>query len=200
MARVVRGSPPGGRRIEGVVFDAAARARALVAEAEEDARRIRSEAEAERERIRREAEEAGRCEGFARAAAALAAVAAERERRLAALTGELATLALEVARKVLGRELSREPRAVLDLASHALAEARDRREVTLRVNPADAPTLRANHERLAALLERAPGLGVREDVGVEPGGVIVETDAGRVDARVETQLGILERALAGTEP
>ena len=142
-----------------------------------------------------EAAEAGRQEGLGRAAATLAGAAAERERRLAGLAGEVAALALEVARKVLGRELAVDPEAVVALATAAVAEARERREVALRVSPGDAPALRQSEGRLAALLARAPGLSLREDPSLAPGEVVIETEAGTIDARVEAQLAALARAL-----
>jgi len=199
VTRIVRSPPSRGRRIEGALYEAGASARAILAEAEQHAACVRAQAEAERERARREAEEAGRRDGLAHAAAALAAVAAEQERLRRGLAGEVVALALEVARKVLGREVAQDPAAVMELARRALGEVRRRRDVTLRVNPGDAPRFRVEQGRLAALLERAPCLGIREDPSVDPGGVIVETEAGRIDARIETQLALLERALGGVE-
>lgn len=195
MAKILKGQPDGGARIDAEAFEARERARALVAEAEDQARRIREAAEADRGRVRAEAEEEGRREGLARAAAALAGAAAVRDRRLARAEREVAAIALDVARTVLGRELTQDPAAVADLAARALAVARDRREVTLRVNPADAEAIRAAAGRLAAVLARAPGLALREDPGLARGDAVVETEAGRVDARVETQLAALARAL-----
>ena len=195
MARIVKGGSAGTRRIEAAEFNAAERARAIVAEAEARARELLEAAQAERERIRADAAEQGRAEGLARAGATLVAAAAARDRRLAGAEREVVALALDVARKVLGRELAQDPGAVADLAAQALAVARDRREVTLRVNPEDADAIRAAAGRLGALLARAPGLDVREDPAVERGGAVVETEAGRVDARVEAQLAALARAI-----
>lgn len=195
MSRIVKGDPAAGRRVDGALFDAAARARELVAAAELEAERIRAAGRAERDRVRSEAAEAGRQEGLGRAAAALAGVAAERERRLSGLAGEVASLALEVARTVLGQALAADPAAVVALAERALREARERREVVVRVSPADAPALRGAEGRLAALLARAPGLCLREDPALRPGDVVVETEAGTIDARVEAQLAALARAL-----
>jgi flagellar biosynthesis/type III secretory pathway protein FliH len=83
---------------------------------------------------------------------------------------------------------------VVYLAARALARARDRREVTLRVHPDDARAARGGEAKLAAILARAP-LAVREDAAVPRGGAIVETEAGVVDAGVEAQLAELRRAL-----
>jgi len=196
MAKIVKGAPPpGGSRIEAAAYDAQERARAVVAAAEDEARRLRAQAEAEIARARANAAEEGRREGLSQAAAALARAAAARDRRLALAEREVAAVAIDVARTLIGRELDQDPGTVADLAARALSAARDRREVTLRVNPADAEAIRAAAGRLAAMLARAPGLEVREDPGLARGDAVVETEAGRVDARVETQLAALARAL-----
>ena len=166
----------------------------MVAGAEEEARAIVAAARASVDRIVAEATEAGRREGLARAAAALVAAGDERDRRLAAAEREVVVLALAVARKVLGRELAAGSAAVADLAARAIEEARDRRDLVLRVNPADAAAVRAVEGRLASIPTRAR-LAVREDPSVAPGAAVVETEAGRVDASVDTQLELLARAL-----
>ncbi len=176
--------------------EARERARLIVAQAAEDASRLRAQAEAQRDAVRLEAVEAGRQEGLARTAAALTRIAEEKERRLAGLERELAEVALAVARKLVGETLAAGPERVVGIAREALARARSRREVVLRVHPEDAALLGPEQPRLAALLERAPGLVLREDPGLERGGVVVETEAGRVDARIEAQLALLERAIA----
>jgi type III secretion protein L len=196
VTQVLKGAAPlAGARIDAGVLDARARARALVAEAEAEAAAIRKTAEDDRERLRGAAEAAGYEEGRARAAALLALAAAERDRVLRPLARDVAALALDVARRVLGRELEARPDAVVDLAARAVAGASERAVVTLWVSPADAPRVRAAEPRLAALLARAPGLALREDPALGPGDVVVETEVGRLDARVEAQLGALERAL-----
>jgi flagellar biosynthesis/type III secretory pathway protein FliH len=197
--RILRGTAPAaGRRVEAVVYDADQRVREMVARAEERARAVAAEAEAARARIVAEAHAEGLRAGEARAAAALVAAAAARDRLLAGAERELAELAVAVARRVLGRELAA-PGAVASLAAAALSEARSRREVVLRVSRADAGELRAAEGALGAVLERAP-LAVREDPALAPGDVVVETEAGRIDARIEAQLGALARALAEALP
>lgn len=183
-----------GRLIPAAVHEADRKVHEMIALAEEDARRIRAEADASREAVRAAAVEEGRREGRGAAAAALALAASERDRLLASAEREIAALVLALARKVLGRELAEREAAVADLAARALAEARERREVALRVNPADAPAIRAAEGRLGAILVRAT-LDVREDPAVPRGGAVVETEAGRIDGGIEAQLEHLGRAL-----
>lgn len=199
-SRILKGAAAvPGRRIEAAVWDADRRVREMVAAAEDEARRTVAEAEEARARIHAEAIEAGRWEGQARAAAVLAQAALARDRILREAEREVVTLALAVARKVLGRELAGGRDAVVDLAAAAIAEARARREVLLRVSPADGAAIRAAGGRLGAALSLAP-LEVREDPSIEPGGAVVDTEAGRIDARVETQLEVIRRAVAEELP
>jgi flagellar biosynthesis/type III secretory pathway protein FliH len=195
MLSILKASTCSPRLVDRLELEARERGRALVAEAEEAAARIRAAAETEREEALRAAVRAGREEGLATAGAALLAVAEARQRRLEGLEREIAAVALEVVRKLIGVAVAERPELVAQLALRALEPVRSRREVLLRANPVDAPLLRAELPRLAALLDRAPGISVREDPCIEPGGVVVETEAGRVDARVEAQLSILERLL-----
>jgi flagellar biosynthesis/type III secretory pathway protein FliH len=181
-------------RVPAAVHDATLRVREVIAAAEERAAGIVADAEAARVAVLARAEEEGRRAGLARAGATIVAAAAARDRRLAAIEREVVAIVLDVAARVLGRELAAREEAVVDLAARALARARDRREVTLRVHPDDARAVRGGEARLAAILARAP-LAVREDASVARGGAIVETDAGWIDAGIETQLAELRRAV-----
>lgn len=189
-----QGAPLAARVVPAAVHDANRRGRELVEAAEAEASRLLARAEAECARIRADAAEEGLRVGRAQAAGVLVAAAAERDRLLASAERELLSLALAIARKVLGTELVARPDAVADLAARALHEARERREVTIRIHPADAGAVRAAGERLGAILRRA-SLAVREDPELARGAVVVETEAGRIDAAVEAQLEALASAL-----
>ncbi len=172
----------------------------MVEAARAEADRIRADAEAGRAQALAAAAEEGHRQATARAASILAAAAAERDRLLAATEREVVLLALSVARKVLGRELQDSSRAaVVELAAHAIGAARRRRHVTLRVNAADAAAARAQEGRLGALLVGG-SLLVREDPSLLAGDVVVETEGGCIDARVETQLAALARELEEGAP
>jgi flagellar biosynthesis/type III secretory pathway protein FliH len=185
--------------LDRLVVEAKDRAKRVLAEAEAEVRNVRAAAAAERDDVRRAAAEVGRAEGLAQAGATLAGVAAAREQRLSGLERELAAVALDVAGKLVGRALAVDPALVLDLARGALETVRTRREVVLRVHPDDAVLLRTSSPALSSLLERAPAVALREDSGLVRGDVIVETEAGRVDARVEAKLALLEQAVMRAE-
>jgi flagellar biosynthesis/type III secretory pathway protein FliH len=169
-------------------WEAGARARALLARAEAEARRVRAEAEGEVARARAQGLEEGRQAGRAAAAVELLRGAEARDRLLAAARGDLLDAATALAERILGREIERDGDLVAALAERALSVARGRRRVSLRVNPADAGRIRA-----ARCLP--PAVDVREDASVSRGGVLVETEAGELDGRLEAQVEALRRAL-----
>jgi flagellar biosynthesis/type III secretory pathway protein FliH len=184
-----------GRPADALVRGATVQAREIVESAQAEAVQLRAAAERERASTLAQAKDAGRQEGLALATELVARAHAVCERVRAAAAQEQLALAIAIARKVVGRELELNRSAVVEIAAQALAEVRDRREVVLRVNPGDAGELRSQQGRLQELLARARWLELREDDAVASGGVVVETEAGVVDAQLDAQLAALERVL-----
>ncbi len=168
-----------------------ARCRAALAEAEERAADLVRTAAQDAERLRAEAVESGRLEGRSLAASELLSAAAARDRLLAEAREELVELALAVAEKLLRRVLAGDREAVRSLAEAALREARGRRVVRLRIHPDDVAALAPDLDGLAG----ARGVELLADPGLRPGDAVAETEAGVADARIETQLAALRRAL-----
>ncbi|MET0622010.1 MAG: type III secretion system stator protein SctL [Pyrinomonadaceae bacterium] len=176
-----------------------------VAEARAEARRILSDANREAEELReraareaRELREAAYDEGREAALAELNFILLEaHERRDAALTGaerDVLRLAVKLAEKIIGREIGRDDATLADIVSAALRHARQQESLTVRVNPADLPRVQAHRERLDPS-GRARFIDLVADPRVGPGGCVIEGESGTVDARLDTQLRVLERAL-----
>lgn len=116
-------------------------------------------------------------------------------RMLKEVEGEVVRTAIKVAGELLAAELALREDAVVDVAATALMAARTARDINLRVNPRDAGLLRAAKDRLVSNLTRAKDLEIREDRRVKAGGVLIETEAGVIDAQLETQLEEIARVL-----
>jgi len=155
----------------------------------------------------REAHAAGFREGEAagkkRAAAELEPVLERLARsihEMAGLRGEIRReaeldmlrLALEIARRVLRRELAVDPDAIRGLVLAALEKLQGQEVSRVKVHP--------SHAVLVGDLLRKSGAGqqveVMADASREPGAVIFETERGNLDASVGAQLGEIERGLA----
>jgi flagellar biosynthesis/type III secretory pathway protein FliH len=190
---------PGSRRIPARVWDAEAEARRRLDDAAGEARAIVERAHAEADVVRQAAAAAGREEAMAAATEAVARAALARDRLVASAEPEIVELAFAVAARVLARAAESDREAVVEIAARALDAVRQRADVTLRTHPDDLAALRAAEPRLLARLKRARRLALVADAAVERGGVVVESEAGTVDARLTTQLDALRRALAEVE-
>jgi flagellar assembly protein FliH len=97
-------------------------------------------------------------------------------------------LALAVARKIVHAELEASAEATARVIDAAVRHAQDAAVVRVRVNPADKERIEAAHPAGAR-----PELAA--DPAVAPGGCVVETDCGDIDATVETQWQIIRSAI-----
>lgn len=98
----------------------------------------------------------------------------------------LAGLALKIAEQILADQV-RHPEAALPLARQALSEIQLVETVKLRVHPFHAESVRAHAEELLRAAQGLERIEIVEDPTLT-GGCIVESDLGRIDATVQTQL------------
>jgi flagellar biosynthesis/type III secretory pathway protein FliH len=188
------------RRIPAVLFDAAEEAQRLREGAALEASAIVAAARDEADAIREAAAARGHDDGLARASELCARAATLRDEVFAAAEAELVELAFGIATRVLATVAERDPGAVLEVARRALEAARQRSEITLHAHPEDVAALRAAEPQLVEKMDRARRIVVREDPTVGRGGVIVETEAGTVDGRLDSQLAALRRGIEGDRP
>lgn len=166
-----------------------------VAEARRQADAILEAARAEAQGLR-----AAACAEAEAAALAVRAAREEQERgersRLQVELGEeVVGLALAIAGRVLALAVE-DPRAARESAQRALRQVGGWERLVLRCHPADEAGLAG----LVDELRPAGGgpVAVQVDPAVGRGGVLLETEAGVVDARVEHQLERLARGLRET--
>ena len=183
--RVIKaGQPLRVSPIEAPVEDARKAAARIVAEAQTDAARLRAQAVAD-----------GREAGLAEVTELVAGARAESARARREAEPELRALAVKIAEKILGRELSLRPDAVADVAHEALRAAGEPEQLLIRAHPDDVAALERERPRLIERLREERVLIVRADAQVARGGCVLETPLGVVDARLTTQLQAIERAL-----
>jgi type III secretion protein L len=136
------------------------------------------DADSIREKARRE----GEAEGLARYLAAI-------DRFYAGAEPEMVRLATAIARKIVGEELRTSPEAIVAIVREALATVRQGKQIVIKVHPSAAALVR---ESVGADMRVVPS------EGVAPGGCVIESEFGIVDAQLDTQLRVIERALGGT--
>jgi flagellar assembly protein FliH len=104
------------------------------------------------------------------------------------LDSQIPPLVILLTKKMIRRELLLEEGTIVGMVRGALARVVGGSEVTLRVSPSDYEVLNARKAELSVGLEEIKGIRFEADQSVAPGGCLVETPSGLVDARLETQL------------
>ncbi|SFQ97026.1 flagellar assembly protein FliH [Desulfoscipio geothermicus DSM 3669] len=181
-------------------------AKAIINRAQQAASTIiekaRQAATAEAEKINTEAAREGYAEGYraameearneakkirAEARTVLARAEEARREKLASLKTEIRNLALEIAEKLVNRELELDPDAVLAIVKESIQLVSNRKYVVLWVHPAEKEMCEKHRERLLGHLPPRAELQIMTDEAVGRGGCVVETDYGKVDARLSTR-------------
>jgi flagellar assembly protein FliH len=166
---------------------------------EEIEKRLRAEAD----RVGREAYEQGRAAGRQEAMAEVDRLVKQLAQSIEMLAGmkprlrqeaerDVVGLSLSIARRVLRREVQVDRDAVLGLVKAAFEHTSLREVLEVRVHSAHAPRIR---EYLAAI-GGPEAIEVRPDPQLEPGGVVVETNRGSLDASLDTQIDEIAHGLA----
>jgi len=105
---------------------------------------------------------------------------------------EVVQRSLEIARRILRRELTIDPEAILGLLRAGLDSVSLREVLEVRVHTAHADTVRTALQRMGA----PAAISVVGDPHLEPGAVCVETRRGGFDASAETQIEEIQRGFA----
>ena len=105
---------------------------------------------------------------------------------------DVVALAIAIARRILYRELTVAPEALLGLLKAALEKIEAREVHRVRVRPEDAPMVRQHLEKMG-LPQRVELIA---DPGLERGAAILDSSRGALDVSVETQLAEIERGFA----
>jgi flagellar assembly protein FliH len=105
-------------------------------------------------------------------------------------------LAIAIAEQVVKREISLDKEIVLRQIREALRRVMGVGHVRLRVNPADEQMVRDHRAAMMGSSDSIREIVVEADEHIPPGGCILESDSGNVDARLATQLKKIETALS----
>lgn len=103
-------------------------------------------------------------------------------------------LALQAAKRIVGTELKTHPETIVDIVLQALLPATQNHKVKIYVNKQDKEILDQEKEKIRTILEQVKVLTVEEKEGIAPGGCVIETENGIINAEIENQWRVLERA------
>lgn len=183
-----------GNVVKKQVVDAEEKARQILDEAYLNASDVIAAAQQEAENIRRDAYQAGREEAEKELIEHLTAIKEIRSQSLQEVERDVLKLSVKLAEKIIGKEIQLNEAARGEIVFNALRQARQQEMLTVRVNTADLPVVERLREKIDSF-GRAKYIDFVADQAVKEGGCIIESASGTIDARLETQLRILENAL-----
>ena len=103
-------------------------------------------------------------------------------------------LALKAARKLIGEELRLHPDRIVDIVLTSLKPVTQHRKVTIYVHHDDLAELEKSKQKIKKMFEHLESLSIQERDDIEPGGCMIETEAGIINAQLENQWRALESA------
>jgi type III secretion protein L len=195
--KIVAASPP--KVLKREVYEATREARDLISQAQEKARQIVDEAERARDRIREEARRDGQAQGLAEWNDILVRMRRDAQELATNWEENMLHLSVQIARKIIGEELRQHPETILSIVREVLKTTRAGKRLILQVNESEAEFVRSQVAPLKQFLGGGE-IEVVASMSVEPGGCIIDSELGIIDARLETQLKCLEEALVRHNP
>lgn len=186
--------PPERRLVKREVLDRVQHAQQALAEAQAEADQIIEQAKAQAQQLLKEAHQQGIEQGQREALEHLGRARAEYDRLLRAQEQDMLDLALGIAQRVINRSVALDPSVIRDVVAQTLEQVRHKRQILVLLNPDDLRRLEPDRAALQGVVEGA-SLYLDEDPQISPGGCVIETESGRIDARLEVQLAAIRAAL-----
>lgn len=94
----------------------------------------------------------------------------------------------------MGEELKLHPDRIVDIVMTSLKPVTQHRKIVIYVNHADLEQLELNRNKIKKIFEHLDSLSIQERDDIEPGGCMIETEVGIINAQLETQWRALEAA------
>jgi len=113
---------------------------------------------------------------------------------------QIVGLVLTISRKVVKVLTENQRNVVINNVLQALRKLKNKSDVMIRVNIDDLKVTTDHIKEIVARIERVGNVSVMEDSTVDPGGCIIETDFGEIDARISSQFKEIEEKILEVTP
>lgn len=108
---------------------------------------------------------------------------------------DIAMIALEVAKKILGAEVKLNPEVIVEITLNVIKEvSEEESKITFIINPEDELVLSQNLETNSAFKNKRATMSIQTNSSIERGSCKVITNSGQIDATFSSQLAIIKRA------
>jgi len=166
----------------------------LVTKTKQDAEKYLEDIRKQGEEIKQKAHEEGFQEGLEKFNKAILKIEKEIRSLRDEFNKKILPVALKAAKKILGEELKLHPDRITDIVIQALKPVTQHHHIKIYVNKQDLATLERDKPQIKKILEQVETFVLQERNDVEPGGCIIETEEGIINAQLENQWRALEAA------
>ncbi len=185
---------PGEKIIPAKEFSTLESASEILKTVKGEAAEFKAQTAVEAEKIKELAFQEGFQEGLASLNAHLFALDKELKALREEVQKKILPLSLMAARKIFGEELRLHPDRIVDIVLTSLKPVTQHRKIIIYVNKADLQALEDSKNKIKKIFEHLDSLSIQERADIEPGGCMIETEAGIINAQLENQWRALESA------
>lgn len=122
-------------------------------------------------------------------------ISSEREKVLTDIENEILALCNLIVKKIIKKEIEVDNVVILNIIKESLSFISNETDVILRLNPEDYNIMKVYENELKIILKDTKNFKMEPDDKITRGGCLLETNAGEIDARLETKLKELEKML-----
>ncbi|MFZ5987441.1 MAG: FliH/SctL family protein [Bacillota bacterium] len=113
---------------------------------------------------------------------------------LNSIENDAVNVILDIARKVIGNEISLNKESLLEMVRQAFERCSNKEDITIKVSSQDYDYIVENRDKILSMAEGIGKLDIKKDPSLKVGACIIETPYGSVDAGVQTKLKKIEEA------
>lgn len=159
-----------------------------------DAELYKKEVVSEIEQLKAQAQKEGYEQGYAEWIEKIAALEDEIKKVRTDTQAVIIPIALKAAKKIVGKEIEASEKTVVDIIANSLKAVSQHKKIRIYVNLKEFEMIEESREKIKRIFENLEALSILPQDDVEPGGCIIETEGGIINAQLENQWMILENA------
>lgn len=112
---------------------------------------------------------------------------------------DVVEISLSIAKKIIYDITERDREIAITIAREAIKRASDREVLKIKINPVDYETLSKSRSELLQCVDGIKSIIFEADESVGSGGCLIETKQGDIDARIDSQIKVIEGEIKGVK-
>ena len=106
----------------------------------------------------------------------------------------IVSLAMEAAKKIVGKQLEIEPSTLIDMIGNSIRPVASHKNITIYVSKKDFSIIYKHKKQVADYFEKLESFAIQEKVDLEPTSCVIETESGIINVHLPTMWAALENA------